>query len=565
MDRKCVKKKGRYMRDVLKRTMIAMLSLILVVGLVGCASKKPNENQNPNSNNNNNQGEQQGNKQDEKKIINIGVTYAPGPINPLFPNGEVATNVTGLMFLPLLEVDSNMEFQPMLADSVTTEDNITFTINLNKDATWTDGTPVSSDDVIYTIRQIANPNVGSIYAYMFGSFVGFDDWGYVEDGVEDIEGVIRVDDKTVQLVAKEKMALNIFNNSIARYFWTIPKHVLKDIAPDQLVGSDFFQNPTVTNGPFTLISYNRDHFVQLAANKEYFKGAPKVDQINFNVMQGNQIYPRLQSGEIDFNLPTLGIIPVEDYENIKALSNITTFLEEPLTNQYMYINEKIMPDERVRLALVYAINRDLIVNELLKGNGEVINGFFTTYSPYYDETLSKTPHDPEKAKQLLTEAGWDSNQPITLSVTSGDNTLEQAANIVAANLNAVGIKATVKMTDFATLLDELYAEEHQLAIMTYTFAPVDPFPDLSYLIQEGNINGYHNTEVDELLGKVKIEDDFATVKELYGRINKISEVEVPMFSVYATRSLVAKSDRVTGVNPRAYGAFINVIDWDVAE
>lgn len=541
------------MKKLLKKPILLLLSIILVYGLVGCAKTSPKEN--PGSN--------KGQDENIPKIINIGVTYPPGAINPLSPNGEVATNVTGLMFLPLLELDSDMKFQPMLADSITTEDNITFTITINKDAIWTDGTPVTSDDVIYTIRQMANPNTASIYAYMFANFVGFDDFGYVEDGVEDMEGVIRVDDKVVQIVAKEKMALNIFNNSIARYFWTIPKHILKDTPPEQLVGSDFFQKPTVTNGPFKLIGYNRDHYVQLAANKDYFKGAPKIDQLNFNVMQGNQIYARLQSGEIDFNLPTLGIIPVEDYENIEKMPNVTTFLEEPLTNQYMYINEKTFPSEKTRLALVYAINREQIVNELLKGNGEVINGFFTTYSPYYDEHLSKTPYDPERAKALIAESGWDTNQTVTLSVTSGDNTLEQAANIVAANLNAVGMKATVKMTDFGTLLDELYGMEHQLAIMTYTFAPVDPYPDLSYLIQEGNINGYYNAEVNALLAQVKTEDDFNTVKSLYGRINQISEVEVPMFSVYATRSLVAKSDRVTGVDPRAYGTFINVTEWDV--
>ncbi len=528
-----------------------ILSLIFVVSLTACGAKTKETTS--------------GEQAESKKIINIGVTYAPGTINPLSPNGEVATSVTGLMFLPLLEIDSNMEFKPMLADSIETEDNRTFTIKLNKDAVWTDGKPVTSDDVIYTIKQIANPKVGSAYTYIYAIFDGFDENGYLPEGTSEVPGIVRVDDKTLQLVTKEPVSLVTFDNSVARYLWTIPEHVLKDTAPENLVSSEFFQNPNVTNGPFKLISYDRDHFVQLAANKDYFKGAPKIDQLNFNVMQGNQIYARLQSGEIDFNLPTLGIIPVSDYENVKKLSNVTTYLEEPIANQYVYINEKSIPDARTRLAMVYAINRKQIVDELLQGNGEVINGFFTSYSPYYDESLVPTEYDPEKAKELLAESGWDSNKELTISVSSGDDTLAQAADIVAANLNAAGMKVKIKLTDFATLLDELYSTSYDMGILQYSFTPVDPYPDLSYLIQEGNVNGYSNEEVNNLLAQVKSEDDPAVIKEIYGKINKIAEEEVPMFSVYATRSLAAMSNRVTGVTPRAYGTFINVQDWDVTE
>ena len=532
-----------------KKLWSLVLCFVFILSLTACAAKK-DETTNETS-------------EETKKIVNIGVTYAPGTINPLSPNTEVASSVTGLMFLPLLEIDSNMEFQPMLADSIETEDNRTFTIKINQKATWTDGKPVTSDDVIFTIKQIANAKVGSIYAYSYAVFQGFDDYGYIAEGTTEIPGIVRVDDKTLQLITKEPVALNTFNNSIARYLWTIPEHVLKDIAPESLVGSEFFLNPDVTNGPFKLISYDRDHFVQLKANSDYFKGAPKIDQLNFNVMQGNQIYARLQSGEIDFNLPTMGIIPVEDFENVKALSNVSTYLEEPIANQYVYIDEDVVPDAKTRLALVYAINRKQIVDELLQGNGEVINGFFTSYSPYYDETLIPTEYNPEKAKELLAESGWDSEKELTISVSSGDDTLAQAANIIAANLNEVGVKVKIKLTDLTTLLDELYSMDFDIGILQYSFTPVDPYPDLSYLLQEGNVNGYNNEEVNSLLAQVKSENDPAVVKELYAKINKFAEVEVPMFSVYATRSLAAVSNRVTGVEPRAYGTFINVTDWDI--
>lgn len=554
-------------RKTAKRLWSLLLSLVLVFSLTACTTKTEKTTSGAGTSTSDTSTTNEtttGDTTATKKIINIGVTYAPGTINPLSPTTEVASSVTGLMFLPLLEIDSNMEFQPMLADSIETEDNITFTVKLNQDATWTDGEPVTSDDVIFTIRQIANASVGSIYAYSYAMFLGFDDYGYIETGAE-VPGIVRVDDKTLQLVTKEPVALNTFKNSIARYLWTIPEHVLKDVAPESLVSSEFFLNPNVTNGPFTLISYDKDHYVQMAANKDYFKGAPKIDQLNFNVMQGNQIYARLQSGEIDFNLPTMGIIPVEDFENVQSLTSVTTYLEEPIANEYVYIDEDVVPDAKTRLAFVYAINRQQIVDELLKGNGEVINGFFTSYSPFYDETLVPTEYNPEKAKELLAESGWDSNKELTISVASGDDTLAQAANIIAANLNAVGVKATIKLTDLATLLDELYSMEFNIGILPYSFTPIDPYPDLSYLLQAGNVNGYLNEEVNSLLTQVKTENDPAVVKELYAKINKIAEQEVPMFSAYATRALAATSNRITGVEPRAYGTFINVQDWDISE
>lgn len=453
----------------------------------------------------------------------------------------------------------------MLAKSITTEDNKTFTIQLDENATWTDGTPVTSDDVIYTIRQIANAKVASIYAYSYAVFQGFDDNGYIEDGVTEVPGIIRVNDKTLQLVTKDELSLTTFQNSVGRYLWTIPQHILKDIAPENLVASEFFQNPTVTNGPFTLLSYDKDHYIQFAANKDYFKGAPKIDQLNFNVMQGNQIYARLQSGEIDVTIPTLSMVPVTDFEAIEALNNITTVNDHPITNQYVYINENVIPDAKVRLAFVYAINRRQIVDELLLGHGEVIDGFFTSYSPYFDKNLTPTEYNPDRAKELLAEAGWDNSKEITISVSSGDETFAQAANIIAANLNDVGIKAKIKITDFATLLDELYTMTYDLGVLQYTFVPADPYPDISYLLQEGNVNGYYNQEVNELLAQVKSEDDFDTVYGIYERINQIAAEEVPMFSVYAANSLGVVSNKLEGVEPRAYGAFINVQNWDIKE
>ncbi|MEK5479688.1 ABC transporter substrate-binding protein [Paenibacillus sp. FSL R5-0407] len=498
-----------------------------------------------------------------KKTVNIGVTYSPNTLNPLYPVGLVSTYVTGLLFQPLVDIDEDLTFKPMLADSIETADNKTFTIKLNENAKWTDGTPVTADDVIFTLKLMSNAKVASTYAYMFAILEGLDDTGYLPEGSEEISGVKKVDDHTLTMTTKAPTTLTIFQDTIGRYLLTVPQSALKDVAPENINKSEFMQKPTVTNGPFKLVEYSRDHFVQLEANKDYFKGAPKIEQLNFKVMQPTAISAQLQSGEIDMNIPSAGVIPIGDYDKIKGLKGLTTVEGPAIATQFMYINEKSVPDAKQRKAISYAINREMIVNNLLKGSGEAVSGFFTSYSPYLDASVKPDAYDPEKAKSLLQESGWDSGKTLTLTVLSGDSTLEQAANIMAENLKAAGVNVKIQMADLATLVDKIVKMEYDLGILTVSMTPVNPLPDVAYFLQTGNPNGYSNTKIDELLASLSAETDEAKIKQYYNEIQQIVAEDVPMPSIYATKALGAINDRVTGAKPKDFGMFINVNEWDV--
>lgn len=498
-----------------------------------------------------------------KKVVNIGISHSPSSLNPLSPVGLASSYVTGLMFLPLVDIDEDLTFKPMLADSIETTDNTTFTIKLNENAKWTDGTPVTSDDVIFTLKLMANPKVASVYAYTFGILEGLDDIGYLPEGKTDISGVKKVDEHTLELKTKSATTLNIFKDTIGRYLLTVPQSALKDIAPESINTSAYMQKPTVTNGPFKLVEYSRDHYVQMDANKDYFKGAPKLEQLNFKVLQGTAISTQLQSGEIDMNIPSVGVIPIDDYNKIKGLEGITTVDGPAIASQFMYINEKSVPDAKQRQAISYALNRELIVNNLLKGNGEVVDGFFTSYSPYVDPTLKPVSYDLEKAKSLLKESGWDTGKTLNLSVLSGDSTLENAANIMAENLKSAGINVKIQLADLATLIDKLVKKDYDLGILTVSLTPINPLPDVAYFLQEGNPNGYSNGEVDKLINALKAETDEAKIKEYYSKLQKIVAQDVPMPSIYSTKALGAINDRVIGAKPKDFGMFINVNEWDV--
>lgn len=501
-----------------------------------------------------------------EKIINVGVTNTIGSLNPLLLNGgEINKYATGLMFLPLMELDADLNFEGMLADSITTEDNKNFIVHIDDAATWSDGTPVTADDVVYTALRLASPVIGNT-AMMYYVFEGVGDDGFVEEGAESIDGIQKVDDKTVQFTTKEEMPITTFENSYARYLLTLPKHVIEQYSEEELSTVDWFNHPDVVSGPFIVTDFDVDHYISYEANKDYWKGAPKIDKLNIKIVDGSQLYAGLQSGEIDITQQTMSDIPQEDYESVEALDNVEVVYGSPVTNQSVFIQTKNVPDVKVRQAMLYAIDRQQILEELLNGHGEIVDGFLSSASPFYDDSLTPISYDPEKAKALLEEAGWDGSQTIRFYVNSGDSTFVNAASIIAAEWAAVGIKAEIQTVDFATLMSVAGTEDYDVLAVQYTYAPVDPYPDVAWLLGgEGSWTGYSDDTLNDALTKSQLTSDPEETKELFSVVDKKVQEDVPMFSAYVISAQGAVSKRITGATPSVYGFFNDVRNWDVVE
>ena len=501
-----------------------------------------------------------------EKIINVGVTNTIGSLNPLLLNGgEINKYATGLMFLPLMELDADLNFEGMLADSITTEDNKNFIVHIDDAATWSDGTPVTADDVVYTALRLASPVIGNT-ALMYYVFEGVGDDGFVEEGAESIDGIQKVDDKTVQFTTKEEMPITTFENSYARYLLTLPKHVIEQYSEEELSTADWFNHPDVVSGPFIVTDFDVDHYISYEANKDYWKGAPKIDKLNIKIVDGSQLYAGLQSGEIDITQQTMSDIPQEDYESVEALDNVEVVYGSPVTNQSVFIQTKNVPDVKVRQAMLYAIDRQQILEELLNGHGEIVDGFLSSASPFYDDSLTPISYDPEKAKALLEEAGWDGSQTIRFYVNSGDSTFVNAASIIAAEWAAVGIKAEIQTVDFATLMSVAGTEDYDVLAVQYTYAPVDPYPDVAWLLGgEGSWTGYSDDTLNDALTKSQLTSDPEETKELFSVVDKKVQEDVPMFSAYVISAQGAVSKRITGAAPSVYGFFNDVQNWDVVE
>lgn len=541
------------MRTYGHRLLALLLTAALVASLAACGQKEQPE-------------ESTASVQSAPNIVNVGVTDTLGSLNPLLMNGgEINKYATGLMFLPLVELDQNLNFQGMLADSITTEDNRNFVVHVDDEAVWSDGKPVTAEDVAYTALRLASPVVNNT-AMMYYVFEGVGEDGFVEEGATEVEGITVLDEKTLQFTTKEPMSLITFQNSYARYLMTLPKHVIEQFEEAELSTAEWFTKPDVISGPYFVTDYDVDHYISYEANPAYFKGAPKIEKLNIRIVSGSQLYAGLQSGEIDITQQTMSVIPPEDYASVEALEQVEAVYGSPVTNQSMFIQTANVPDVRVRQALLYAVDREKILTELLDGHGEVVDGFLSSASPFFDADITPVSYDPQKARDLLAEAGWDGSQTLRFLVNSGDATFVNAATVMAAQWAAVGIKAEIQTVDFATLMSMAGKGEYDILAVQYTYTPVDPYADVAWLLSgEGSWTGYSDASVNEALAKTQLTSDTEETKQLYSVVNRRVQEDVPMISAYVISAQGAVNKRLQGAVPSVYGFFNEVHNWTIAE
>ncbi|MBQ9504853.1 MAG: peptide ABC transporter substrate-binding protein [Lachnospiraceae bacterium] len=501
-----------------------------------------------------------------EKIVNIGVTDTLGTLNPLnMDYAFINLYATSLMFLPLAGFTEDMGYEGFIAESISTEDNKVFDVKLRDDAVWSDGEPVVADDVIFTFLRMTCPEVAN-FNYDFSMFEGFGDDGSSPSGAESIDGIVKVDDKNLQFKLKGHMNLNTFINNVATWICILPSHVLKDIPAGELLSNDWFNHPDVVDGPFKLDDYDPAHYISYSANDKYFKDRPKIDKLNFRVVQGSELLAGLKSGEIDFLQPSISAVPVEDHAEIESMEGVTASYAPPVTNEMTYINTRKITDKRVRQAIAYAIDRETLLNSLLGGNGEIADGVIPSASPFYDENGTKISYDPEKAKQLLSEAGWDGSQTISYYVGSNDEVVVRAAQVVEQNLEAVGINVEIRTVDFATLMEVGGSDEVDMFSVQYTITPNDYYADLLTLADtegESWTGGFFSEKLDKALQATQETTDEAELTKLFREVNEVIVDEVPLFSLYFLSNIGAVNDRLVNAKPILYGAFNNIHEWDV--
>jgi peptide/nickel transport system substrate-binding protein len=263
------------------------------------------------------------------------------------------------------------------------------------------------------------------------------------------------------------------------------------------------------------------------------------------------------------NIPGIGNIPNQDFELLDKQGNLNTVLYPTLGFQTMMFNTETLNNKKLRQAIAYAINRQIMVDNLLKGQGEVIDGPYTTANPYYDDSVPTYSYDPAKAKQLLAESGWDLSQKINLVVPVGNKVREQSGNIIMQNLQDIGLKVEITTYDLPTVIQKAGDGQFDLLLISL---PMGYDPDVTrYYSKKDNFMRYDNPESDELLAAGTVETDIAKRKVIYSQLQHIWSEDVPALTLYSPMLFAAISKDVAYGQPKQIGMHYNVHNWDVAE
>lgn len=497
--------------------------------------------------------------------VNVAVTGTIPSLNPLLMEAtEVGKYAMSLSFLPLVELNADNEFVPQLAKSITTEDNMTFTIELEEDAVWSDGVPVTSKDVLFTYLLITSPEAG-VSALAQYLIAGTDDGGHVPSGATSLEGVQIVDDKTLTITLKWPTSLETFQNNFGRYVLTLPEHILGSEDRASLLTSSWFMAPTVVSGPYRVVEADLNHYVRYESNPTYFRGEPAIRYLNMNVyLEPAQLLAGLTSGEIDLIQQTTGSIPLEDYEAVEALPNVTVHMGKPITVQSVFINVNTVPDVRIRQALLLGMDRQTILEGLVNGNGEVVDAFLCSASPFYAEDLGVTAYEPDKAAELIAAAAADgASTTLEWYLNNGDGTFLQAAEFLAAMYAEIGLTINLHPLDLDSLMGVAGTDDMDVMTVEYTYSPVDPYTDMVWLLSADGWTHYANPDLDAAFQATQTSVDAEEVKAAYRTINAAVQADCPMICAYVISSMGAVSNRLHGATPDVFGTFVNVHQWAV--
>lgn len=542
---------------MLKRASILLAVLVLVLGsFAGCGEETTPTDTGQNGGNQD--GPQVGGE------IVYALTGDPVIFNPILSTDSTSGAINDLVYEGLIEYNKDLQPVGCLAENWDiSEDGLTITFHLRDNVKWHDGTPFTAEDVKFTYDAIMHPD----YTGTRASYFKF---------VEEVEVV---DPHTVALHLKQVDSSLIYKLSIG----IIPKHIFGDTEIAKLKEHEGNQNPIGT-GPFKFSEYESGQYIVLVRNEDYWREGPYLERVRFKIFQDEQVVlTALEDGSIDY----LGSIPVEDIERIKeAYADRFNFVERPY-NGYQYIGfnltHPILSDKKVRHALVYAVDREAIIDTIYKGYGTVMNGHYPPISWAFNENLPTYDYNPEKAAQLLEEAGWKladdgfrykdgEKLAFTVVASSGNTQDENLLSMVKKYWKDVGVDATIEYYEWSVLVDEYLDKGNFEAYKCGWGLGLDPDPymwwhsecsfDENGILQGFNDVRFKNERVDELIELGRSTYDQDERKQYYDEMQMILSDELPYMWLYTRNFVTAMHKKFEGVEWSALGP-INIHKWYV--
>lgn len=490
--------------------------------------------------------------------ITLGTTALGLGFNPLANTDDEWMN---LIFEPLTAYDDDGTQHYRLIESIESQDNQEWTVTL-RETTWSDGESVTSDDLMFTLGLIANPDTGAGQAGRIRIFEGLNDFGHAPDG--EFEGLRQEDERTVVFTTKDPVDINVLENTF-NYIRLLPAHVLEDMDPAGHTTHDFFVEPDVSSSPFTLQDAEAGQtFVFAARDEGHWEGSPNIDSLELRLLAGSNVVVQLSNGEIDAFYGEGGVSE-QDIATLEGREDISVeFSDNTKLLRNLYINNEHIPVD-IRHAMEHAINREQIVDAILPNSGIEEAGPYLQNSDWYDPDLTQHRYDPDEARTILESSDWDYTQPLELNVRADQQPVQDAADMIVNMLNDVGMNVSANPGEHATWVQDGRDANYDLWLNQIKFVPSDP--DLSNNMSSTGgfaVSHYENPDIDELWEEGLYTAHPDERLEIYDRIQQIYWDDMPYIYLWSDMTPLMVNDRVD-LEPKVFGYFNDVVDWQVVE
>lgn len=499
----------------------------------------------------------------DDNTLMIGMTNAPDSFNPFNRQGTATLWIQRFFYDSLMHHPEPGEFEPLLASSFDTEDNEVFTIEIQPDAYWSDGEPVTADDVAFTLNYLAHPEVESSGNNYISMIEGTNDAGVLEEGLDGLTGVEVVDDKTLTLTTKNPIDLTLMHEFVGFNLLIAPQHVFEPIEPLDIASSDEAVQPEVFSGAYQFIEYAEGDYVHLEANPDYHRGAPNIDTIYARIMNGTALVTEFQAGNLHMNAGGgIGMPPITDISLLEDVEGLIVEEHPSIGGQYFMVNVERFPDIEVRRAMALAMDFDSTVENLLDGHGETLAAPYMSINPYQHETLEPYPYDPEQARQLLDEVDFDLSEPLHYGVPVGNAVREQNGDLIEQWLIDVGFTINQQNYDFPTWLSMVNDLDYDIGLIGW---PHTIDPDISgFFHSTDNTLGIDDPYVDELLAEGMAGLTFEERYETYAELQEYLQEQVYIIPLYAESDIELKVDYLEGgIGEFWTGSLSDLHEWSL--
>ncbi len=499
-------------------------------------------------------------------------TYSP--FRPTYQYGYSSNFPAMLTHSRLFDLDRNNVPHPDLAlEWEVSDDATTYTFHLREDAKWHDGKPVTARDVEATVKFIMTKETNINPQRWISSLVGGQEF---YDGVsEELPGVQVPDDFTVIFQLTEpKVGWHL---SATTDLQILPAHIFENVAPGDVVEHHapawYTPELNIGSGPFKFVQAERDQFIELVRNEEYYGGVPQVERILFkNFGTPDTQFIALQKGELD-----VWKVPQDFYEQALGLDNVNVQLVNRNYIRVFLLNYESdkLSDKRVRQALAYAIDREGICEVLYSGLCQPYNSYMEM-RPWLAPDLNQYEYNPEKAQELLDAAiadgTWDPNNELTVNWYYGDALHQDIMAAIQQNLAAVGVKTVLQFLEGTSVAAAAANCEYDLLYQGWGFA----FPeDYNSFFTDGErcTSPWGDEEARALFNQTAATVDEDERRAIHNQLQTRLNDELPMMPFLQFTGPLAINKRVSGFDEDAQwnqyylwnNGYANAVNWSVSE